>query len=219
MIFNEDKFEVKKLNSVKEIEKAYELRYQVFSEELKWFPENNSQKDIDKYDQYSIHFGIFSHLEKLEEKELVGYCCIIPPNNNFMLEEEFKDLLSEDYLLHKKQNAVEISRLVIKKTFRLNQGFQIRMLLYKSMYQWSIKNDVRYWYMVVDTRYLRSLQKLFPCRQIGKIKFYQPNLPTVAALLDLREAEQFVSRKNWELYKWFTSEESKEKRILVSISK
>jgi len=202
---NENKFTAKNLDLNEEIEEAFRLRYKIFCEGLKWFPLNDDGKECDQYDLCSVHFGVYS------SAELVGYSRIIPPENTFMLEKEFKDLLDESYSVQKEKNTGEISRLAIKKDLRLTHGFQISIVLYKLMYHWSLENKMRYWYMVVDTKYLKSLQRLFPCRKIGKVKFYQPNLPTTVAILDLREAEKEVFKKSPELYNWFVSPNFKKK--------
>jgi len=179
-----------------EMKRAYRFRYKIFCEELRWLPLNESKEEFDEYDQFSIHFGIFS-----KNGELLGYSRVIPPNINFMLEKEFKDLIN-NHAIRKEKDTVEISRTAIDKTFR-RQGFNLINLLFKLMYKWSIKNGIKYWYMAIESNYLKSLQNLFPCKQIGRIKFYQPNTATTAALLDLKEAEDFLLKVNPKLYEWF----------------
>ncbi|MBU4369400.1 GNAT family N-acetyltransferase [Patescibacteria group bacterium] len=180
------------------IEKAYRFRYKIFCEELQWLPLNTSEKEFDEYDQFSIHFGVFS-----KDGKLVGYGRFILPGSDFMLEKEFKDLLN-NHIIRKQRDTVEVSRISIDKILRSTGSFNIiTMLLYKLMYRWSIKNKIRYWYMAIEPNYLKLLQKFFPCKQIGDIKFYQPNTATTAALLDLKEAEVFLLRVNQKLYEWF----------------
>ena len=184
-----------------ELEKAYRFRYRVFCEELRWFPPNNSKKENDHYDKFSVHFGVFS-----KKEELIGYSRIIPPERNFMLEKEFKDLL-DNHTIRKERDTIEVSRVAINKTSNFADSIDgvniISALLYKLMYKWSKKNRIRYWYMAIEPHYLKSLQELFSCKQIGKIKFYQPEIPTAAALLDLKETELFLHKKNKKLYNWF----------------
>jgi len=181
-----------------DIKKAYKFRYKIFCEELNWLPLNKDKEEFDDYDRFSIHFGIF-----FKNDELAGYGRFILPKINFMLEKEFKDLL-DNHTIRKKRDTVEVSRVAIDKTLRGKSFNLIILLLYKFMYRWSLKNGIRYWYMVIEPNYLKSLQSLFPCKQIGRVKFYQPNSTTTAALLDLREAEDFLFRKNRKLYEWFT---------------
>lgn len=120
-----------------------------------------------------------------------------------MFEKEFKDLIN-NHALHKKRDTVEVSRVAIEKTLRSFNNFNIpTLLLYKIMYQWSLKNKIRYWYMAIELNYLKSVQKLLPLKQIGQIKFYQQNVGTTAALLDLKEAESFLFKKSQKLYEWF----------------
>jgi acyl homoserine lactone synthase len=189
LFLKEGNFMGKVLTHKEELDKAYKLRYKIFCKELKWLPLNKEEKDIDKYDEYSIHFGVFS------SEKLVAYSRIVLPDRFFMLEEVFKDLLPENYSLRKEKDTVEISRVAIDQPFRSSNNSEIiKLLLFKLMYQWSIKNEIRYWYMTLQPDYLKSIQKLFPCKQIGKVKFYQPGVASVAALLDLREAEVFVQK-------------------------
>jgi len=200
----EGEFLAKNLNQ-HEIEKAYRFRYKIFCEELKWLPKNTVEKESDEYDQHAIHFGVFSC-----SGEIVGYSRILIPENGFMLKKEFADLLNPNYCIREEKDAVEISRLAVKSDTRGNQGnsAKVSMLLYKAMYQWAIRNGVRYWYMVVETKFLKSLQAFFPCKVISTTKEYQPNVSSVAALLDIREAESIVSKTNPALYSWFVSEAS-----------
>jgi len=185
-----------------ELEKAYQFRYEIFHKELKWFPPDKEKRkiDTDMYDQFSIHFGVFTGEEKL-----IGYGRLVLPKSDFMLEREFKNLLTHTgYVIRKKKDTVEVSRVVINKNFRSANNFNTIWLLFKAMYWWSVKNKTRYWYMVIELNYLKFLQRLFPLKQIGGIKYYQPNVATAAALLDLREAERFVYNTNRNLHKWFT---------------
>ncbi|MEM5810074.1 MAG: acyl-homoserine-lactone synthase [Candidatus Aenigmatarchaeota archaeon] len=188
LILKERNF-VGKILTNKEIEEAYRFRYKVFHEELRWLPLNDEGKDIDKYDKYSVHFGIF-HFEKL-----IAYSRIILPKGPFMLEEIFKDLIPNDYIFRKGKDSAEISRLAIDHQFRIISDSEIiKMLLFKIMYHWSLRNKIRFWYMCIDVGYLKSIQKLFPCKQIGEIKLYQSGTASTAALVDLREAEVLTKK-------------------------
>lgn len=185
-----------------ELEKAYQFRYKVFCEELKWLPINKEKKEMDRYDRCSIHFGVFD-----KKNKLIGYGRFILSKNNFMLEKEFKELVPNHIII--KKNAVEVSRVAIDNSLRNMSNFKNNyntpfLLLLKIMYQWSVKNKIRYWYITIKPDFLKSLQKLFPWKQIGKIKYYQPKVATTAAMLDLKEAENFVFRNNRKLFEWFT---------------
>lgn len=142
------------------------------------------------------------------KNELVGYARIIPPKYIFMIEREFKDLL-QNHTIRKERDTVELSRAAINKSFRgvsnFKNSFNIpTMLLYKVIYQWSIRNKIRYWYITIEPEFLKTLQKLFPWKEIGEIKYYQPQVAATAAVLDLREAEKFVRNKNQKLFELFT---------------
>ena len=190
-----------------ELENVYQLRRKVFVKELGWVSE---EKEKDIYDTHAIHF--VAH----KKGSVAGYVRLISSGNSFMLENEFKDLLTKSDLvtLHaRKDEAAEISRLVLEKKLRNRYlSFWLRILLYRTIYQWSLKHEIRYWYMVVSSRFLKHLQKLFPCRSIGISKEYNKGHGvTVAAVLDLREAEKKIQREHPNLYRWFRNKTARSK--------
>ncbi len=189
-------------DDIYEREEAQHLRYKVFVEELGWFSPDQfkEKKESDKYDEHAVSFGVFDYLG-----HLVGFARFVLPNKEFMIEKEFRELV-RGIQIRKDNETVEISRLAILPDLRKSrEGFRVAMLLYKVLYQWSIMNGFRYWYMVVEKRYLKVLQSYgFPCQQISLIKEYQPGVSSLVAMLDLRKAEGKVKKGNPELFKWFT---------------
>lgn len=185
----------------KDLEEAYKLRYEIFCKELKWLPLNAKEEDKDQYDEKAVHFGVFN-----KESILIGYNRIVLPKNPFMVEEVFIDLIKNYNLSKKEEDIIEISRLGVRKEYRNSTSFgRIDLLLCKLIYFWSLENKIRYWLMVVRTEYLNSIRNILPCNQIGDIKYYQKGVGTIAAIIDLREAENHILKENPSLYKWFLS--------------
>jgi len=199
MILNNEENELLvKILERDELNNAYKLRYKIFCEELAWLPKNKHQEEKDLYDGKAIHFGAF------DKDNLIGYARIVLPKETFMIEENFKDLI-EGSDFSKKNDMIEISRLGAAKEYRNSENFgRIDILLCKYIYFWSLENNMRYWLMVVRPEYLNSIKNILPCRQIGPIKYYQKNIGTTAAIIDLRAAESYLLKENPALYKWFS---------------
>jgi len=184
------------------MEAVYRLRYRIFHDILKWIPSRNNNRDVDNHDIKAIHFGIF------DSEKLVGCCRLIPSKECFMIEREFKGLVN-NFFISKYKNTAEVSRLAISNDLGFVRKFQVAMVLYRAMYRWSLKRGIRYWYLVTDFQYFKSLVKLFSCRRIGRIKYYQHDTPTIASLLDLKKSENKI--KDFPiLYNWFVLSKGKD---------
>ncbi len=183
-----------------ELEKAFRLRYDIFNRKLGWIVPNLEEVDYDSYDKKSNHIGVFLG----KEEKMIGYCRVILPEegrNKFMIEEEFKDLLSEK--IPEKENSLEISRVVVD-TSRIDYKLYTTMLLYREIYLLSLRKNIRYGYIVVVKKFLDKLVNIFPFKRVGKVKYYQSSVETVAAIVDAREIESKFKQENNKLYQWFT---------------
>src|SRR5208283_1139778 len=100
----EDTFTARNMDE-EDLAKAYKLRHQIFAEQLSWVPRTKNKLEIDKYDCYSIHFGVF------DKGELVAYLRLIMSENQFMIENEFIGLISRDHTIRKFHDTAEVSRL------------------------------------------------------------------------------------------------------------
>ena len=161
---------------------AFRLRHLVFSQTLKWVPCNPNGLEIDRYDRVAIALGLFS-----VSKRLVGLVRFLPPVQPFMLEAEFSELLTPGYPIRKNPDTVEFSRLTVAPFFKAEGPLPAPLsVLLKGLYQWSLVNQVRYAYMVLEKRFWRALRILgFPCDPIGPIKKLPPaGTESVAAILD-----------------------------------
>ena len=184
--FNEGDFLVKVLESKMEREKAYVLRHEIFCSELKWVSEKDDGREVDAYDNNSILLGVFD-----ERKELLGIARFIFSYLPMMIEKEFSELVSPFHRIQKGINTAEVTRLGIRKLMRKKSKRQAVMAIYKGIYLWSILNDIRYLYLVVEKRMFRAFTITgFPCKRIGPVIKLNGGVESVAATLDWREFEK-----------------------------
>ena len=116
-----------------------------------------------------------------------------------MIEKEFSELVSPFHRIQKGINTAEITRLGISKLMRRKSKRQAVMAIYKGIYLWSILNDVRYLYLVVEKKTFRAFTITgFPCKRIGPVIKLKGGVESLAAKLDWREFE-----KTSKLYSYF----------------
>lgn len=179
-----------------EIYETQKLRYQIFCQERGWLLENEDGCEWDRYDVCAIHFAAFTI------DGLAGCVRLIQHSSiGFMLENEFRKTLGGKQLPLDREHSVEISRLCVRtglpNTRKIVEG------LYKAMYQWSKINDKKYWYIVVEEKYLRVLQRqCFPFKQIGPGYEWKKGVLSVPAVLDQEELEKVLSIKRSKFFKW-----------------
>lgn len=213
---NDSKTEEKKYHSKlisgTELHKTYQLRHEVYAEELKWVPEVPSGLEIDKYEENSVSFGVFD-----DEQKLLATLRLIPSTCELMLENEFSSLVSPSHEIMKSSRAAEITRLCVKKDARNTYceyefgKSTFSLLLYRSLYRHCIDNKVRYLYMVVEYKILRLLCLLgFPCEKIGEPVKMPDGVKAVAALLDWREFEKLNIKKKPAMLRWFIKDDEKD---------
>jgi len=209
VLIQEGNFIVKNLIHEDEKIQAHCLRHRVFCQELGWVKSENLL-EIDDYDRNAIFFGVFN-----ENSRLLAFLRLILPDDSFMLEREFALLIDTKYLLRKEMDTAEVSRLCVAEEARnerlvSNSGIHdISMFLYKGVYHWCIKNDIRYLYLVAEYKIYRLLRaKGFPCRLIGQPVTMSDGVLAVAAIMDWREFEALNTAKKPEMMKWFSQYQS-----------
>ncbi|HLA75731.1 MAG TPA: acyl-homoserine-lactone synthase [Gammaproteobacteria bacterium] len=180
--FYEGEYCVRSIVSEEDQLKVYRLRHDVFCRTLGWVPPSKDRMEKDDYDLFSPSLGVFS-----EQDDLLGSFRFTPPDHPFMLDKEFKALLEDGYQIHKKSNTAEVTRFTSSAAllYGVSSG-HISKLLYKGMYQWSLANNIRYIYHVVEKRFLRALLIAgLPCQPIGAARSFPPaGAESLAALLD-----------------------------------
>lgn len=102
--------------------------------------------------------------------------------------------------------TIEVTRLVIRDKQQKNskESFQTRNNVYKGIYHWSKLHKKNYWLAAVRERMFRLLRAHhFKFQQIGDTVEFQEDIPTVAALMDLRETEKAFKNRRPERLSWF----------------
>lgn len=205
LFIHEGDYVLKKLETEEEKTQAYRLRHMVFSDELGWVPRSESQMEIDEYDSHAIPIGILDGQNKL-----LAFSRLIHPYRPFMLEREFSYLVDPDHEIRKENDTAEVSRLCVSSEARTvsvrgNLGIHsLSMLLCKGIYQWCIRNGVRYIYIVVDYKIYRLFSaRGFPCRPVGKRVVMPDGCVAMAANVDFVELISLNISKRPELVEWF----------------
>lgn len=191
---------VEEIISYEEKLQAFQLRHRIFCKELGWVKESDDKIEKDQYDEKATFVGVFD-----KNRSLKGFIRIIKSENYFMLENEFPFLVDKSHEVLKSYESAELSRLCIAPESRsdyLSANFGIHtlsMLLYKGVYHWSLRNNIRYLYLVVEQKIHRMLcAKGFMSRLVGEPVTMPDGIVAVAAQLDWRNFEEIniIKRKN-----------------------
>ena len=201
--FQEGEFLVKTLRQPVELEEAYRLRHKVFSQNLKWVPSSEDELEMDSYDSLATSIGLLSGSGRL-----LGMFRILSTLGPFMLEKEFRSVLRPGCSLRKERDTVEITRLTVDPSMT-DKGLSSRLMLvlFKGVYQWSIGNNIRYLYMVIEKRFLRVLRAIgFPCEPISPPQSLPPaGALSLAAILDWEQFRSESAGKRPEFLDWMES--------------
>jgi len=190
-----------------DVPSAYGLRHKVFAQELRWVPQSDDGLERDVYDAHALHFGVY------RDKKILSYLRLVSPEHRYMLEKEFRALVSPDHDIRKAPDTREVSRLCVSFDERGTKvrtsigSIGVSMLLYRQVYQWCVPNKVRYLYLVVEYKVLRLLKMFgFPCVLVGEPTRMPDGVTAAAAIMDWREfeAKNLLSRP--ELVDWFSQD-------------
>lgn len=206
LLIHDGGFIVKTLTDEKGKFQAYRLRHRIFAQELQWIPQREDGLERDDYDKNAVHFGVFN-----EHKKLLAYLRLIMPDKYFMIEREFISLVGPEHKIRKERDTVEISRLCVSPEEGNNKIFcnfgvyNASIFLFKGVYQWCIRNNIRYLYAVAEQKVYRLFcTKGFPYKLIGKPKIMQDGVIAVAVIMDWKEFEGLNIIKRPKLVNWFT---------------
>lgn len=190
--FKDGNFLVKELESKEEKEQAYELRHEIFHDELGWVNAFENRQETDSYDKDCIMIGVYD-----EKGDLIGTARIIYSNFPMMIEKEFADLVSESHKIRKNRDTFEVTRFGVKKSVRNKVKGMASLALYKGLYLFSLINNMRYMYIVVDRVMMFNLKiKGVPCKRLGHIKKNPDGCRSMGAIVDLREFEEKMKPKS-----------------------
>ena len=201
--FWENDLLIKTLSGDEELRAAYRLRHQVFADRLRWVERNPEELEIDVYDSFATSVGIFD-----DNRRLLGVFRMVNSSFPFMLESEFRACLLPTCVIRKSPDTAEITRFAIDPTV-MDRGLSNRLMqvLVKGVYQWAIHNDVRYMYMVVENRFLRTLRGMgITCEAISPAVSLPPaHALSVAAVLDWGQFRPTSSQKRASYYRWMST--------------
>lgn len=210
--FSENGFVVKTLHG-EQLAQSYRLRHKVFAESLKWVPETEDKQEMDLYDLWGVTVGLVK-----DDGAVVGLARLLPSSGQFMIEKEFSALLPADCHIRKASDTAEITRLAIDPEIR-DKGLSYRMMmaLLKGVYQWAVENDIRYYYLEVEHRFLRTLRALgFPCEMLGEPVVLPPaGASSVAALYDMVRFDEENAVKRPQLLNWISSIETLQGEMII----
>ena len=128
----------------------------------------------------------------------------------FMLESEFSGCLVGSHHVRKELDTAEITRLAVDPTIT-DRGLSAKLMrtIFKGMYHWTRANNIRYTYLVVESRLLRVVQRIgWPCHAIGAPVALPPaDVLSVGALLDLDEFRSAAASTRPEMLEWLHATE------------
>lgn len=200
--FREGEFVVKTLSG-EELQQSYRLRHRVFAESLCWVPSSSDGREIDLYDLWGITIGLVR-----DDGTIAGIARLLPSSGPFMLEQDLSALLPPGYRVRKAPDTAEITRLTIDPDI-CDKGLSGRILrvLLKGVYQWAIENEIRFYYLEVEERFLRVLRAVgFPCEPLGPSVILPPaNASSVAALYDMVQFDEINVHKRPQFLEWMSA--------------
>jgi N-acyl-L-homoserine lactone synthetase len=201
--FYEGEFLVKTLNEEAELTQAYRLRHKVFAEVLRWVSPTDDGQEMDMYDLWGSSIGLFDCGGKLH-----GLARLLPASGPFMLERDLRMLLPADHVMRKEHDTAEITRLAIDPDIK-DKGLSARLMLtlIKGIYHWAMANDVRYFYLEVDSRLFRVLGLLgLPSNPLGPPVALPPaGTLSIAATMDIVRCEEVLGSKRPLLMEWMSA--------------
>ncbi len=201
--FREDRLLVKTLSDEQDLSASYHLRHQVFADRLQWVAKSDDGLEVDAYDAFATSVGLFD-----DERKLRGVFRMVNPPYPFMIEREFRSCLLPNCKIRKERDTVEITRLALDPTLT-DKGLSIRLMqvLFKGVYQWSLQNEARYLYMVVEKRFLRVLRGMgFSCEAISPAVSLPPaGALSIAAVLDWKQFYETCPLKQPSFFQWMNA--------------
>jgi N-acyl amino acid synthase of PEP-CTERM/exosortase system len=210
-----------------ELNETYKLRYQVYCLERNFMPAEDypAGSETDAFDPYSKHFSAYDR-----HQHIAGSVRLVSRSEELGYPFEAHCPTFSDAWLPPKEEAREISRLVVSKEYRRRQGDNwlgiqdeapvelpediaakrgghpiIVLGMYREMYRYSKQNGINYWYAAMERSLARLLIRYgFEFKPVGpQIDYYGPVAVYLTSLADL---EAHVSAATPDLYAWFVSD-------------
>ena len=101
------------------LKEIYRLRYEVYCLECEYLQAKDFKEGLecDDYDDCSIHFAAYTL-----DHDIVGTVRLVQPGEHQVYPFEGHCKVFEDFAMPARANSAEISRLVVRKTFRRRRG-------------------------------------------------------------------------------------------------
>jgi len=101
------------------LKEIYKLRYEVYCLECAFLEAKDFDEGLetDDYDDSSVHFAAYTL-----DQEIVGTIRLVQPKEGQLYPFEQHCKVFEDFTMPQRAQAAEISRLVVRKTFRRRRG-------------------------------------------------------------------------------------------------
>lgn len=209
--FQEGEFTVRTLRE-EELKCSYRFRHKVFAEQLQWVPASPDGEEVDLYDLWGHTVGVLGY-----DGTLLGMARLLPASGQFMLEKDFGALLSPGYRIRKHSDTAEITRLAVDPDIRdAKLSTTVMLSVLKGIYQWAVENELRYYYLEVEHRFLRALRMLgFPCEPIGPVVKLPPaGASAVAALYDMVAFDERNGQKRPDFLRWISTIQMADGRVI-----
>ncbi len=201
--FTESGLTVRIVDTPEDREQAFRLRHAVYCQRLHWVPPRPDGREHDGYDEGSTTVAVFA-----ADGRILGLVRFIPPGRPFMLESDFCRLLTPGYRLYKGPDSAEVTRLTtLSAVTDGSRALPVAGLLYKAIYRWACARQVRFLYLVVETRYFHHLRRRgLPCAALGPPQRFGAGPPCVAALLDRALFEREAAERPTRFRLWLKAD-------------
>lgn len=160
---------------------VYTLRHKVYCEHLCWVPASITGLEIDAYDRVAEHIGAFRG-----DGKLAATMRFIRGDAPYMLEKEFVAVLPAGYKLCKGHHTAEVTRLATLAPIERDHAANKFVLdvIFKGMYVWSMANQIRQLYFVVEVAMFRLMQaRGFPVEALAEAGAVVPGGPLCLAVM------------------------------------
>ena len=201
--FTEAGLTVRVLETREDRDQGFRLRHAIYCQRLHWVAPRPDKRECDGYDDGSTTVGVFAG-----DGAIVGLVRLIPPGRPFMLDHDFRPLLQPGYSLPKGPDYAEITRLAtLPPATGAAPPLAVSSLLYKAIYRWARARDVRFLYLVVETRYLRHLRRRgLPCVPLGPPRRFGAGPLCIAARFDRQAFECHTGGDPTRFHHWLKAE-------------
>jgi N-acyl-L-homoserine lactone synthetase len=200
----EDGYCVKSQLTASEREDMYRLRTRVFCRELRWVEEGATGLEKDEFDRRCTHLAVISPSGTVVATARVAFA-----TQSWMLDRPFRSFLPESGDLRRSRHVAEISRLAMDSSVRnvlLSRGFSMADLLYKSLFNFCMSNNLYVNYAIVSAAMWRHMcMHGLTGKLIGSFRIMDDGVKAGLVEIDWKSFVATNRRKHPELLHWYTT--------------